>query len=184
MAPTGASWRRGDPMIILADAPTAPASTRGNVYLPFIARAPDPVADFCRLLVGDSRQQRPHLELCPALQKAAVWRAWGLACGGDPWDHIGEDGTTPNELARRAGCVLPADYAPRGNNIESLVAGTFDPVVAFTALANSPKHSDHLFGRGWFQRQDALGIALCEGPGAYRWYWCVMIATCGQVSGE
>lgn len=171
--------------LILGPSPDIPATTRGNVYLPIAANQTDPVQDFCRLLVADSRQQRPHLELCPALQQAAVWRAYGLASGGDPWDHVSEDGTTPNELARRAGCVLPADYAPRGNNIESLVAGTADPVVAFTALANSLKHSDHLFGRGWFQKQRHFGVALCRGSAEFTWYWAIYIATCeGQTSGE
>lgn len=171
--------------VILADPPIAPVASRAAVYLPIINQQPDPVAAFCRLLVADPRQERPALELCPALQQAAVWRAYGLASGGDPWGHVGEDGTTPNELARRAGCVLPEDYAPRGNNVESLVAGTDDPVVAFTALANSAKHSDHLFGRGWFRAQRHFGIALCKGSAEYTWYWTVYIAACvGQVSGE
>ena len=171
--------------IILGPSPTPPPSTRGNVYLPIVANQVDPVADFCRLLVGDRRQQRMNLELCASLQQTAVWRAWGLACGGDPWGHVDEDGVTPNELARRAGCVLPDDYNPKGNNVESLVAGTDDPVVAFNALANSPKHSDHLFGRGWFQRQRHFGVALCRGSAEFTWYWAVYVGTClGQVSGE
>lgn len=167
-------------MIVIGPPPTAPAATRSSVYLPVISQQPDPVAAFCRLLVTDPRQERPTLELCPALQQAAIWRAYGLASGGDPWDHVGEDGTTPNELARRAGCVLPADYAPRGNNVESLVAGTSDPVVAFTALANSLKHSDHLFGRGWFRAQRHFGIALCKGSAEFTWYWAIYIGTCTE----
>lgn len=172
-------------MIILGPPPLAPAATRGSVYLPIVAGSPDPVAEFSRLLVADPRQQRTSLELCPALQQAAVWRAWGLASGGDPWDHVDEDGTTPNEHARRAGCQLPADYALKGNSVESLVAGTADPVVAFTALANSPSHSDHIFGRGWFQRQRHFGVALCKGSAEFTWYWTVYIGEClGQTSGE
>lgn len=170
-------------MIILADAPTAPAATRGTVYLPIIAGTPDPVAEFCRLLVSDGRQQRRSMTLCPMLQQAAIWRAHGLA-NGEPWAHVDSHGVSANEYARRAGCRLPADYAKVGNNVESLVAGSVDAQAMFTALASSPAHADHLFGRGWFQKQDAFGVALCEGPGVYRWYWCVMIAQCGQVSGE
>ena len=164
--------------IILGGAPSAPATTRGNIYLPIVAAQTDPVADFCRLLVADARQQRPTLELCAVLQQAAVWRAYGLASGGDPFDHVDKDDITPNELARRAGCRLPDDYAAKGNNIESLVAGTDDPVVAFTALASSLKHSDHLFGRGWFQRQRHFGVALCRGSAEFTWYWAIQIAQC------
>lgn len=171
-------------MITLGHAPTPPPSARSNVYLPIIASVPaDPAADFCRLLVADHRQQRPHLELCASLQQAAIWRAHGLA-NGEPWEHADSHGVTANEYARRAGCVLPGDYAAKGNQVESLVAGSDDAAAMFNALAASPSHADHLFGRGWFGRQNAFGIAVCEGPGKYRWYWVVMVAECGQTSGE
>lgn len=166
-------------MIMLGPPPNTPAATRSSVYLPIIG-TPDPVQTFCRLLVADPRQERPTLELCPALQQAAVWRAYGLASGGDPWGHVGEDGTTPNELARQAGCVLPDDYARSGNEIESLVAGSADAAAVFNALANSPKHSDHLFGRGWFRAQRHFGVALCKGSAEYTWYWAVYIGTCTE----
>lgn len=169
--------------VILGTPPLAPAATRSSVYLPIIATQTDPVADFCRLLVGDSRQQRPTLEMCASLQQAAIWRAHGLA-NGDPWDHVDAHGVTPNEYARRAGCVLPEDYAPKGNNIESLVAGSADAIVMFNALAASPKHSDHIFGRGWFRSQRHFGVAMCAG-GRWGWYWAIFIGEClGQGSGE
>lgn len=168
-------------MIILGPPPLPPVATRGTVYLPTIfVGAPNPVAEFSRLLVSDPRQERPHLELCASLQQAAVWRAYGMACGADPFAHVDRDGTTPNEFARQAGCRLPADYAARGNNVESICAGTADAMTAFVALANSAAHSDHLFGRGWFQSQRHFGVAMCEGPGVYRWYWCVLCASCGE----
>ena len=171
--------------IILGSSPDIPSTTRGAVYLPIVAQQPDPVQAFCRLLVTDQRQERPHLELCASLQQAAVWRAYGMACGGDPWGHVDAHDITPNEYARRAGCRLPDDYATKGNNIESLVAGTADAMTAFAALATSPKHSDHLFGRGWFGRQRHFGIALCKGSGEYTWYWVVLLGEClGQSSGE
>ena len=172
------------PMITLGSYPTPPVS-RGTVWLPLVANVstPSPVAQFCRLLTGDQRQERPHLELCPALQQAAIWRAYGLA-HGEPWAHVDSHGVTSNEYARRAGCLLPDDYSAKGNNVESLAAGSPDALVMFTALANSPSHSDHIFGRGWFQRQNAFGVAMCEG-GEYGFYWCVLLAQClGQTSGE
>lgn len=169
--------------VILGSPPSVPPVARGNVYLPIIAQQTDPVAEFSRLLVADPRQQRTSLELCPALQQAAIWRAHGLA-NGDPWDHVDKDGVTPNEYARRAGCVLPDDYNPKGNNVESLVAGSADAIVMFNALAASPKHSDHIFGRGWFRSQRHFGVAMCAG-GRWGWYWCVILGEClGQVSGE
>lgn len=165
--------------IALADGPTAP-DTR-SVYFPLVV-TPSPLVEFTRLLTADPRQERPTLTLCPMLVQAATWRAHGLA-NGDPFAHVDAEGVSANEYARRAGCVLPADYAARGNNVESLVAGTDNAVIAFAALAGSEKHAPHLFGRGWFRHQRQYGIALATG-GRYGWYWCVMIASCGESSGE
>lgn len=170
-------------IIILADPPDAP--TVRDIFLPAIfAGTPNPVADFLRLLTGDARQERPTLERCPALESAAEERAFGLA-HGDPWAHVDRNGVTPNEYARNAGCRLPAHYAARGNNVESLGAGTADAAVMFAALTASQKHGDHLLGRTDFYRvQRHVGIALAEG-GEYGWYWVIMLGTCeGVTSGE
>lgn len=153
------------------------AATRRGVYLPIVMTAPlDPVGDFIRLLTTDERQCRPGLTVHPLLTLAAQQRAYGLA-HGEPWAHVDSQGVTPNEHARRVGCRLPADYAEKGNNIESLVAGSASAEVMFAALASSPSHSDHIFGRGWLGHQRHVGIAMSEG-GPLGWYWCVMIALC------
>lgn len=174
--------------IILATPPTAPATSarsapgRYAVYLPLIG-TPNPVTVFYRLLATDARQQRANLEICPCLEVAAQRRAMGLV-NGDPWDHIDGAGVTANEYARAAGCQLPTDYATKGNEIESLCAGSADPAIILAALANSPKHAPHLFGHGWFNHQRHMGIAMAEG-GALGWYWVILIALCeGQTSGE
>lgn len=134
---------------------------------------------FYRQLIDDPRQQRPVLDCHPALVMAAGWRAWGLA-HGDPWSHCDDAGVCANEYARQAGCKLPWDYASKGNNIESLVAGSPDASVMFAALASSPAHADHLFGRNdFFRAQRHVGIAVAEG-GELGWYWVVMIAVCGE----
>lgn len=169
--------------IILADPPTTTGAR--DIYLPAIfTGAPNPVADFLRLLTGDARQERPTLECCPALEIAAQRRADGLA-HGDPWAHVDAHGITPNEYARQAGCRLPAHYAVKGNNIESLGAGTADAAVMFAALIASPRHGDHLLGRTDFYRvQRHVGVALAEG-GEYGWYWVILLGTCeGLTSGE
>ena len=154
-------------------------------FLPIVATAPevapaaDPVAEFLRLLTTDPRQERPVLEVCPALQASALARATGLAFHGDPWAHHDANGVWANEYARRAGCKLPPDYSQNGNNIECLAAGSADPVVMFNALAGSPSHSDALFGRGWLRHQCHVGIAMVENEAApYRWYWCIHLARC------
>lgn len=158
--------------------------------LPTPTATPDPAAScfhnlktlaFYRLLVGDSRQQRPRLGCHPALVKAAEWRADGLATG-DPWSHTDADGVTPNEYAREAGCKLPAGYAVKGNGVESLTAGTGVVEVAYWSLTNdqAPDHKRHLLGEiDFFRRQPHVGIAVAEG-GALGWYWVIMIGECGK----
>lgn len=166
-------------MIALGSGPTwpQPAGTRGNVYLPIVANQVDPVTEFLRLLKADTRQQRPRLDVCPCLMQGALWRATGLA-NGEPWDHKDRQGRRPNGLARSYGCTLPAAYSDDANYIEELTAGTADPLVAFTSLANSPMHKIHLFGENDFYRvQTRVGVAMAEKEGTdYRYYWVVWIA--------
>lgn len=169
--------------IVLGDPPVAANAPRSTIYLPLVAANLNPVAEFCRRLATDPRQQRSSLAICPSLAVAAERRACGLV-NGDPWAHVDGAGVTPNEYARSAGCQLPEDYAPRGNNIESLCAGTADPAVILAALASSSKHAPHLFGHGWFNHQRHMGIALGEG-GYFGWYWVILLALCAeQTSGE
>lgn len=162
--------------------PTSPLPT------PTPTPTPDPQAAcfhdaralaFYRLLVDDPRQQRPVLDCHPALVTAAGWRAWGLA-HGDPWSHCDADGVCANEYARQSGCRLPWDYASKGNNIESLTAGTGVVEIAYWSLTNdgAPDHRRHLLGEiDFFRAQRHAGIAVAEG-GELGWYWVVMIATC------
>lgn len=183
-----------------------PPSDRGFIYLPIISQpAPtspmatptptatppfDPVATcfgnpkataFYRLLIADSRQQRPSLTCFPALVSSAKARAVGLA-SGDPWAHVDAAGVWPNEYARQFGCRLPASYGVKVNNLESLAAGSGNVDVIYRALTNSPLHSDHLFGRGkFFGAQRYIGIGYAEG-GPSGFYWAVHIADCGGVS--
>lgn len=158
------------------------------IYFPIIAQPPtDPVATcldtnpqalaFYRSLVGDSRQERTRLDCHPALVRAAQRRAASLVASG-LWSHCDPNGVCANQVARNMGCTLPATYGA-GNNIESLVAGSPDAGVMFAALANSPGHSPHLFGRGWFRHQRHVGIAYVAAPGSrFGFYWVVLIGVC------
>jgi hypothetical protein len=170
---------RTDSPIVIAPGPDLPVE-RGVVFLPFVVneRPKLTVAEqFFNLLWGDARQLRKRLIVCPSLSIAAGQRAQGLADGG-PWAHVDANGITPNEYARAAGCKLPDHYARKGNGIESLVAGSADAFVLFNALANSPAHAAHLFGRlPHYLKQDKCGLGFAAG-GRFSWYMCVMIGEC------
>lgn len=149
--------------IALAPGPTYPTA-RGSVYLPFVATAPvDPVAVFYDLLLHDSRQQRPRLTVCKALQVAAAWKAADIIANGY-WAHRAANGEWPNTTAKRFGCKLPDDYGDGWNGVESLVAGSEDATVMFNALMGSESHRMHLMGENdFFRRQTHVGIACAVG---------------------
>jgi len=170
--------------VIMGDGPVTGETARGAVYLPLVMAGVNRVAEcfghtaayeFYQLLSKDERQERPQLNCCRTLVNAAASRAAALVTG--PWGHCDGNGVWANDYARRAGCVLPADYGA-GNNIESIAAGSPDARAIFEALARSKSHSDHLFGRGeFFQRQTQIGVAVAAG-GQYGWYWSILIAPC------
>ena len=181
--------------IIAQPVPTSPLPTPTSSPTPMPTRDPvslcfgnDNAAAFYRLLILDPRQQRPQLDCHPALVRAAQWRAEGLA-QGDPWGHTDAGGVTANEYARQSGCRLPPHYASKGNNIESLAAGSPDVLVIYGALTgdNAPDHRRHLLGENdFFRQQTHAGIAYIAAPGSeYGHYWVILLGQCiGLTSGE
>lgn len=143
---------------------------------------PRPEDELIRLIIEDDRQGGRTLIAHSGLMAAAKERSLRLAAGS-PFAHTDERGITPNEYVRASGCALPRDYGPKGNQVESLAGGTASARIIRDALANSPSHSDHLFGRGWFSHQRHIGIGLAEG-GQFGWYWTILIALCVEESGE
>jgi len=140
---------------------------------------------FYRLLEGDSRQARAATTCSPALVAAAKDRAKTLALEG-ALSHCDQKGECANHVAARYGCILPASYAPNGNNIESLTAGTANVKAAFDSLANSYAHFIHIFALNhdgsvntFFVQQTHVGIALEIAPDSYwGFYWVILIADC------
>lgn len=137
--------------------------------------------EFVRLLVIDQRQERVNLKCDERLVRAAFARAQ-KSLETVPISHYDSNGLGPNAYAAFEGCSLPPDYAPKGNNIESLVAGTGDVtgVGAYEALARSESHSKHLFGQGdFFLAQDRIGAAVVRNPNTfYKWSMIILIGRC------
>ena len=164
-------------MVILCD-PPGYVATRGNVYMPIIATEPvNPVATFYQMLADDQRQRRSSVGTCAQLEAAAEWKAQDIIAHGY-WSHQAHGGEWPNATARRFGCNLPVEYGDNWNGCESLVAGSPDAAVMFTALAGSPSHRVHLFGEVDFYRvQTHVGVAMVAG-GQWGWVWVLLIAAC------
>lgn len=177
--------------IIASNPATAPTPTRPKPTAtppplpPRVCGMTPAAAEFVRLLVEDSRQQRLVLRCHPALVLAAERRAQSMATN-DYFGHVDPAGVWPNAYVREAGCSLPWYYSLT-NNSESITAGSPSPQSSKEALARSAGHRIHLFGEdSFFREQDFIGIAMAYNPNSrYKWYWSVIIARCeGGASGE
>jgi len=146
-----------------------------KIFLPYVGGGQAVEITFGHLLTTDPRQRRTNLLWSRCLTAAAKVRVESLAAL-QYWGHCDPTGKCANTVAREAGCRLPTYYG-QGNNIESLVAGTPSPQIAFTALAESPAHAPHLFGLNpFFREQTHFGIAFLDAPGSvYHYYWSILI---------
>lgn len=131
-------------------------------------------------LIKNHPEQRRNPELIyqsPILQLSTNYRSQDMI-DKDYVSHISPIGEYPNEIAMRFGCS--SIVTPKANGIESIVAGTGDPVVAFNALMNSVNHKRHLMGQDdTFVTMYGIGVSLCISEKAkYRFYWTIHIANC------
>ena len=154
-----------------------------KIFLPIIVSPLCPWSAYGIALAGslttDTRQLRPMMRCNQFLTQAAENRAKNLA-DNNYFAHCDLTGKCANQYAEDAGCHLPDYYTKNGNNIESLVAGPADPLIAYFFLSNSPAHADHLFGRNpFFLEQMDYGIAAVHQPGSlYGHYYVFLIGIC------
>lgn len=144
-----------------------------KLFIPLAYNNLSPEKEFLRLLKEDHRQRRKILESDHCLIEASRLRVLQVA---ENFSHcFGMD--CANRIVRRI-CQLPVEYPENGNSIESLVAGTSDPLTAFLALARSPSHADHLFGlNDFFLPQTKVGISFLEKiESPHRFYFVILIS--------
>lgn len=133
---------------------------------------------FASMLMTDARQQRVRLFCHPALVEAAYRRGISMAQLGY-FGHCEPGGPCANVIARESGCRLPPEYGS-GNEVESIAAGSPTWSAIYDALARSPSHSEHLFGKNdFFRQQYHIGVAHISDPHS-KWkdYWVIMIGVC------
>lgn len=131
------------------------------------------------LLTHDPNQQRPTMRCNPELVLAAQYRAQSMATLGYV-AHCDPQGRCPNAYAEMFGCQLPANYVSNGNNIESLIVGPNDAVVAYWLITHSFLHAQHLYGVGdFFREQTDYGIAVLHLQGSpFEYYYVFLIGRC------
>jgi uncharacterized protein YkwD len=154
-----------------------------TIYLPNIINNPHPnqptfdELQFINFIKHHPEQQRKDLVLSYKAMQSAKVRSNDMALH-NYFSHTSHDGTQPNAIAQRFGCVmdLPSDI----NSIESIVAGTASPLAAFNALMNSYSHKIHLMGsEPFFRGLIYIGVSLSYNETArYKWYWAIHIVDC------
>lgn len=151
-----------------------------TVWLPYVVGGcmNGAAAEVQQYLATSPRQQRTVMHCNPALVAAAQVRAQSLASRGY-WAHCEPGGLCANQVARQAGCALPAHYGD-GNSIESLVAGPDKVRTAMDELSKSQAHANHLYALlDFFRDQDQIGVAVLHAPGSqWGYYYVILIARC------
>lgn len=166
-------------MIQLSHAITpTPPGARGSIYIPMILglthNANAQELEFLRAVLR-GEQHREGAVFSTELMQGARLKAQQMAAS-NTFAHI-LNGVWPNQAASAAGCHH--SYAAQGNQIESIAAGSPDPMAIYQALVESPMHRDHITGKGFFAKQTSLGAGFAEDPhAAYRYYWVFWSATC------
>jgi hypothetical protein len=120
-----------------------------------------------KLVSSDASQMRPALKLDPILCQVARKRAADMIAR-NYFSHVNPDGNGPNQIAKKAGYVLPGNYSSDkdANNIESIASGALSPAKVLELWRSSKFHHDHLFGGTDFHRgQTRLGIGIVRKPG-------------------
>ena len=137
---------------------------------------------FFDLLRRDPRQRRKTMVCEERLTALARVRATDLLVRNYV-SHVNPDGYGPNYLARQAGIKLPDNYGrgDKDNQIESLAAGTLDPVYLLELFYNSSAHRTHLWGlNSFFAGQTLAGVGyarldiLPDPTGPYHDAWCIL----------
>jgi hypothetical protein len=69
-------------------------------------------------------------------------------------------GMWPNEVVRSFGYELPAEWGDDYNFIESVNAGSPDPLSVVGSFIPSPSHMVHIMGQEWFSTHLEIGVGM------------------------
>lgn len=137
------------------------------------------IAEWVKIAMNDSRQQRKGMRADPILMAVARDRALDMA-QRSYFNHTNPDGFGPNHFVRLAGYNLPSHYPtrPDANSCESIMAGSGDAIACWDAWMRSVGHKKHVCGEiDFFREQLDFGIGRVELKGSpYTFYWCFLSA--------
>jgi uncharacterized protein YkwD len=130
---------------------------------------------FAQLVIESRDQQRSKLQCNKKLAEIALVKAKMMSKANDINHNI--EHTTPNQLLRSEGIVLPNIYPILDNQVEAVMGGVSAAQESFDVFMTSPGHKAHLLGEGDFLlEQNQIGVAYFkDSHSKYEHYWVIYI---------
>jgi hypothetical protein len=130
---------------------------------------------FAQLVIESGGQQRTHLKCNKKLAEIALEKAKMMSEANDINHNV--EHTTPNQLLRNGGIILPKIYPILDNQVEAVMGGVRTAQESFDVFMTSPDHKAHLLGEGDFLlKQDHIGVAyFYDRDTQYEHHWVIYI---------
>jgi uncharacterized protein YkwD len=128
-----------------------------------------------QMLVESTNQRRVNLTCNSKLAVAASQKAQVMAQKEKVLHNL--NNTSPNELLKNNGVVLPLYYAKIGNQVESVLGGMQTAAESYQLFMTSEIHKKHLLGENdFYQRQTQIGVGYYfDKKTKHMDYWVVYI---------
>jgi uncharacterized protein YkwD len=137
-----------------------------------------------QMLVESKIQQRSNLICNSQLAAAASQKARVMAEKEKVLHNL--NNTSPNELLKNNGIVLPLYYAKIGNQVESVLGGMQTAEESYQLFMTSETHKKHLLGENnFYQQQTQIGVGYYfDKKTKHMDYWVVYITALKNDSEE
>ena len=128
-----------------------------------------------QLLIETQNQQRMTLVCNQGLAQAANEKAKIMARSEKVLHNL--NNTSPNELLKNHGIILPLYYAKIGNQVESVLGGMQSAQETYDLFMTSKEHKNHLLGENeFYQGQTQIGVGYYfDKKTKHMDYWVVYI---------
>jgi len=126
-----------------------------------------------QLIIESDNQQRTELICHKKLAEIAEIKAKSMAVANKIKHRI--DYTTPNQLLRKHGIVLPKNYLLFDNQVESIMGAVKTAQDSFDVFMTSPDHKIHLLGeKDFLLKQNHIGVGFFKDDSTkYVYHWVV-----------
>ncbi len=133
-------------------------------------------AELAALIIYHHNQQREKLSCHTTLAVTAAKKAQSMASNQRIEHNL--DYRAPNELLEFHGYLLPAEFLPTSNQVESVAGGKKTAQQTLDGLLNSHAHRSHLLGLDELSAQQIhIGVGYFYNPHTpHEHHWVIHIA--------